>query len=33
MEGCGLDPQIRPHSFGHELISTAILSLQLIQEG
>ena len=34
--GGGFDPQVRQHSFmeiGHEIISTAILSLSLIQEG
>ena len=33
--GRGFDPHIRQHSFvefGHEIISTAILSLPLIQE-
>ena len=32
----GFDPQVRQHSFvkfGHEIISTVILSLPLIQEG
>ena len=32
----GFDPHVRQHSFveiGHEIISTAILSLSLIQEG
>ena len=32
----GFDPQVRQHSFmeiGHEIISTAILFLALIQEG
>ena len=35
-DGRRLDPQVRQHSFvefGHEIISTAILSLPLIQEG
>ena len=35
-DGRGFDPHIRQHSFvefGHEIISTAILSLPLIQEG
>ena len=35
-DGRGFDPQVRQHSFvefGHEIISTAILSLPLIQEG
>ena len=35
-DGRGFDPHIRQHSFveiGHEKVSTAILSLPLIQEG
>ena len=35
-DSCGFDPQVRQHSFvefGDEIISTAILSLPLIQEG
>ena len=35
-DGRGFDPRIRQQSFveiGHEIISTAILSLPLIQEG
>ena len=35
-DGRGFDPLVRRHSFvdtGHEIISTAILSLPLIQEG
>ena len=35
-DGCGFDPHIRQHSFmeiGHEIISAAILSLPLMQEG
>ena len=34
--GCGFDPHVRQHSFveiGHEMISTVILFLPLIQEG
>ena len=33
-DGCGFDPRVRQHSYveiGHEIISTAILSLPLIQ--
>ena len=37
VDGCGFDPQVRQNilslRFGHEKISTAILSLPLIQEG
>ena len=36
VDGHGFDPHVRQHSFvdiGHEIISTAILSLPLIQEG
>ena len=35
-DGHGFDPHVRQHSFvefGHEIISTAILSLPLIREG
>ena len=35
-DGRGFDPHVRQHSFvefGHEIISTAILSFPLIQEG
>ena len=35
-DGCGFDPLVLQHSFveiGHEIISTAILSLLLIQVG
>ena len=35
-DGRGFDPHVRQHSFveiGHEIISTSILSLPLIQEG
>ena len=35
-DGRGFDPHVRQHSFvaiGHKIISTAMLSLQLIQEG
>ena len=36
VDGQGFDPHVLQHSFveiGHEIISTAILSLQLLQEG
>ena len=37
VDGCGFDPHMRQNilllRFGHEKISTTILSLQLIQEG
>ena len=36
MDGCGFDPLVQQQSFvefGHEIISMAVLSLPLIQEG